>query len=104
MSDTYVVQAFDAAGNWLDTDARADGYTTLITGPREMLTFVAATRVGTFRDCDMETSTRKRIAYWVISIDGITREVYTTTWGRHCRVRTPNFGPGCRPACPVPVI
>jgi hypothetical protein len=98
----YLVQAFDARHNWLDTDSRADGWHTEIDGPGPMLDFLAATKTGLLLDVDTDTRTAKRIAYWVISVDGIAREVYTTTWGQHCNVKTKDYGPGCHAPQPVP--
>lgn len=104
---SYVIQAFDANHNWLDTSNGATGDPTQITGALEMLQFVNRTKAATLHDYDAETHTTKRIAYWLICVGGVVREVYTTAWGRRCTktmATMPKQGPGCRPACPVPTI
>ena len=103
----YVVQAFDANHRWLDTDSRNDGYATEVAGPRALLEFMNSTTHGMLRDLDAETSTHRLIAYWIISVTGIVREIYTTAYGRSCRrcmATIPKHGPGCQAPQPVPVF
>ena len=100
---TYLVFAHDARGAWLDVDARGEGYLTEITGAGELLAFVNATRVGVLHDFDAETHVRRRIAYWEIVCGGVVREIYITSWGRHCRVEVPTRD-GCRAPVDLPRV
>lgn len=100
---TYLVYAQDARGAWLDVDARREGYPTQIEGAGEMLAFVNTTRTGVLHDWDGETHTNRRIAYWTIYVGGIMREVYITSWGRHCRVEVATPA-GCRVPVDVPPL
>lgn len=101
---TYLVSGFDAKHNWLDTDPenRGEGYPTEIDGAGVMLEFIGATRTGVLHNWDTETHAAKRVAYWVVSVGGIPREVYVTGWGKQCRTRIPGQGPGCRQPVDVP--
>ncbi len=102
MTTTYLAQAFDAGHNWLDTDSRGEGFPTEITGAGELLTFVNETSTGVLHDFDGDTHTTRPIAYWLIAVGGIVREVYVTSWGSSCNTKIPTQGPGCRQPTPVP--
>ncbi len=108
---TYLVRAYDSNHQWLDVDpqGRRDGYPTFIDGAGPMLEFVGSVKTGLLRDVDDDepTHTTRHICYWVVSVDGVAREVFTTSYGRTC-TRTmagiKDYGPGCAKPAPVPAL
>ena len=105
---TYLAQAFDANHALLDTDERRTGYATLVDGPHALLELGNKVATGTLHDFDAETAVERRICYWVIcDPTGTPREVFTTRYGRSCTktmAGLKDYGPGCRPPCPVPAV
>lgn len=108
---TYLVRAYDSNHRSLDVDPedRREGYPTVIDGAGPMLRFVNTVKAGLLRDVDFDepTHTARRICYWVVSVDGVAREVFTTAWGRTCTRTMQNikdYGPGCAAPAPVPAV
>lgn len=82
----YMIDAYDANGNWLDSDFREDGYWTYVDSLKEMFSFIGSVKSGNYRDLDAETVTRKRIAYFIVTGSDIDKELHVTKWGRKCNV------------------
>ena len=100
---TYLVQAFDARHVYLDTDPWGRGHATEIEGAQAMLDFLARWRMGIAHDWHNDNHQQRRVAYWIVSVDGIPREIYVTRWGRHCRVQiVRDLGAACRAPQPAP--
>jgi len=107
MRDSYLVIGFDANHQDLDTDTRREGYPTEIVGARELIEFCNATKRGVLHDWDAETHTSRLVAYWVVYLGGIAREVWITPtgqWSTRMLATMPECKPGCREPRPTPTL
>lgn len=98
------MSAFDLSHAWLDVDPqnRGEGYPTEIVGTGPMLAFLRQTSTGILHDFDADTHITEPIAYWVVAVGGVRREVFITPYGARHSVAVPPQGPGCRAAVPIP--
>lgn len=92
---TYLAQAFDVRGAWLDTDARGEGYASEVDGAAALLAFLNSASHGVAHDWDAGTHKRRPVAYWLVAVGGTVREAYLTSHGERYGVTVPEQGPGC---------
>ena len=86
---TYMVQAFDAHGTWLDIDpqGRREGWPLTGLTVKEALDLTTTLRTGLELNHDEPQASKvKRIAWIALVLPTGHREIYVTPWGRHCNV------------------